>query len=122
MSFKKIFYQTISFFKHQRVNYTYNNKIENLLNKNKTKPLTQETKAKIKNRFAKYEFNKISMKWHRFYNSLHDDLILVEFNSNGQEVNFHQMANGPLFGKYTDEILSISKKHNPLDRYFKFGK
>lgn len=33
-------------------------------------------------------------------------LILVEFNTRFEEINFHQLNNGPLFGDDTEEILS----------------
>lgn len=50
------------------------------------------------------------------------EIILIEYNIDGQDINIHQMLNGPLFGEYTDEILSITQKHDPLNRYLKFGK
>ena len=33
--------------------------------------------------------------------------ILIEFNLIWQEINFHQINNGPLFGEYTDEVLKL---------------
>lgn len=30
---------------------------------------------------------------------------MIEYNLKGQEINFHQINNGPLFGDYTNEIL-----------------
>ncbi|MCX0371850.1 hypothetical protein LIZ77_13935 [Clostridium perfringens] len=32
--------------------------------------------------------------------------ILLEYNLSGQEINFHQLNNGPLFGKLTENILN----------------
>lgn len=34
-----------------------------------------------------------------------DSIILIEYNVKWQEINFHQLNNGPLFGIFTDEIL-----------------
>lgn len=34
------------------------------------------------------------------------NIIIIEFNISGQEINFHQFNNGPLFGEYTDEIMN----------------
>lgn len=38
--------------------------------------------------------------------------IIIEINVSGQEINFHQFNNGPLFGHYTEKIISMlhSKK------------
>lgn len=38
-----------------------------------------------------------------------DDIILIEFNPFWQEINDHQLNNGPLFGRYADEILNSLK-------------
>lgn len=46
---------------------------------------------------------------------------MIEFNALGQDINLHQMANGPLFGDYFDEIMEITKKYEPLDQ-LKYGK
>lgn len=35
----------------------------------------------------------------------HCNPILIELNNRSQEINFHQFNNGPLFGKYTDDVL-----------------
>lgn len=35
-----------------------------------------------------------------------EDLHLVEFNTKYQEINFHQLNNGPLFGDLTEELLA----------------
>ena len=74
MSFKKLFYQTIAFVKYHREIYRYKNVINTLLKKHKTKPLTKKTKFEIKNKFAKYGFNNVSTKWHRFFNSFYNNL------------------------------------------------
>lgn len=37
-------------------------------------------------------------------------IVLIEYNTYWQEINAHQLMNGPIFGKYTDEILSLLKK------------
>lgn len=34
-----------------------------------------------------------------------DDFIFIELNLIGQEINFHQKTNGPLFGELTEEVL-----------------
>lgn len=34
------------------------------------------------------------------------DLVLIEYNIRSQDINLHQVVNGPIFGKYTDQILS----------------
>jgi len=39
-----------------------------------------------------------------------NEIILIEFNTMLQEINFHQLNNGPLFGEYTEEILKSAKK------------
>ena len=41
---------------------------------------------------------------------------IIEINLSGQEINFHQFSNGPLFGDYTEQI--ISKLHK-IKRSFK---
>ncbi len=33
--------------------------------------------------------------------------VLIEANLKWQEINFHQVNNGPLFGRYTDEVLKL---------------
>ncbi len=33
--------------------------------------------------------------------------VLIESNLRYQEINFLQLNNGPLFGRYTDEVLSM---------------
>lgn len=35
-----------------------------------------------------------------------DEIVLIEYNTIYQEINFHQLNNGPLFGNFTDEILN----------------
>jgi len=38
-------------------------------------------------------------------------IVLIEFNTMLQEINFHQLNNGPLFGEYTETVLkSIDRK------------
>lgn len=37
-----------------------------------------------------------------------NEVILVEFNTIWQEINAHQLMNGPVFGKFTEEILRMS--------------
>lgn len=34
-----------------------------------------------------------------------DDVAIIEFNIVPQAIDLHQMCNGPLFGKYTDQVL-----------------
>lgn len=34
-----------------------------------------------------------------------DEIYIIEFNLMVQEIDFHQMCNGPLFGAYTDKVL-----------------
>ncbi|WP_340107020.1 sugar-transfer associated ATP-grasp domain-containing protein [Rhodohalobacter sp. 8-1] len=43
----------------------------------------------------------------------------VEVNNSGNEINFFQFNNGPLFGKYTDEVIEycISKKYKLYNEY-----
>jgi hypothetical protein len=36
-----------------------------------------------------------------------DSPIFIEFNTYNQNIDMHQIANGPLFGKFTDEILEL---------------
>jgi hypothetical protein len=36
--------------------------------------------------------------------------ILIEYNTYHQDITIHQLANGPLFGAFTDEILNIGSK------------
>ncbi|CAM4354504.1 sugar-transfer associated ATP-grasp domain-containing protein [Paenibacillus tarimensis] len=40
--------------------------------------------------------------------------VLVELNLIGQEINFHQFNNGPLFGDLTDDILRLLKEAKGL--------
>ncbi len=49
------------------------------------------------------------------------DIIIVEFNAMGQDINFHQICNGPLFGNYYKEILEITQKFDPLKQSLKYG-
>lgn len=43
------------------------------------------------------------------------EIYLIELNPGEQELSFHQLTNGPLFGKNTDEILEkISKRYKNL--------
>ena len=35
----------------------------------------------------------------------------VEVNNRSNEINFHQLNNGPLFGEFTDEIIAYCEKH-----------
>jgi hypothetical protein len=35
---------------------------------------------------------------------------LIEINNNNNEINFYQMNRGPLFGKYTQEIINYCQK------------
>ena len=35
----------------------------------------------------------------------------VEVNNRSNEINFHQLNNGPLFGEFTDEIITYCEKH-----------
>jgi hypothetical protein len=37
--------------------------------------------------------------------------LLIEYNTYHQDITIHQLANGPLFGKFTDEILSQIKNN-----------
>jgi hypothetical protein len=37
--------------------------------------------------------------------------VLIEFNLLAQEIAFHQMNNGPLFGDLTDEVLARARAH-----------
>lgn len=39
-----------------------------------------------------------------------DAPIFIEFNTYNQNIDGHQITNGPLFGKFTDEILELSLK------------
>jgi len=35
--------------------------------------------------------------------------VLIEFNLRGQEINFHQLCNGPLFGQCTGDVLDRAR-------------
>jgi hypothetical protein len=35
--------------------------------------------------------------------------VLIEFNMGDQEINFHQLANGPLFGEHTERVLAAAR-------------
>ncbi len=35
--------------------------------------------------------------------------VLIEFNLGDQEINFHQLANGPLFGEHTERVLALAR-------------
>lgn len=50
------------------------------------------------------------------------EVRLIEFNSLGQGINMHQETNGPLFGEYTHEILSIARSEAKFSKHRKFGK
>lgn len=49
------------------------------------------------------------------------NIIIVEFNALGQDINFHQICNGPLFGEYYKEVLEITEKYDPLSQSLKYG-
>lgn len=34
-----------------------------------------------------------------------NDIAIIEFNITPQEIDFHQVCNGPLFGEYTEQVL-----------------
>ena len=34
-----------------------------------------------------------------------NEVVLIEFNIRWQEINSHQISNGPLFNEYTDSVL-----------------
>lgn len=38
--------------------------------------------------------------------------IFIEFNTYYQDIDLHQITNGPLFGEFTDEILELGLKKN----------
>lgn len=40
-----------------------------------------------------------------------NDPVLIEYNTYRQGIQSHQIANGPLFGKFTDELLEIGRKY-----------
>ncbi|MBS1525474.1 MAG: hypothetical protein JST19_07485, partial [Bacteroidetes bacterium] len=35
----------------------------------------------------------------------------IEINNRSNEINFHQLNNGPLFGEFTDEVIAYCEKH-----------
>ncbi len=39
---------------------------------------------------------------------VNNSILIIEYNCRGQGITMHQKANGPLFGKYSDEILKQS--------------
>ena len=39
-----------------------------------------------------------------------DAPVFIEFNTYSQNIDIHQITNGPLFGKFTDEILELGLK------------
>ncbi len=48
-------------------------------------------------------------------------LKIIEVNNRNIEINFHQMNNGPLFGKFTDEIINyVSLNKQNIHYYLKF--
>ncbi|HDZ03949.1 hypothetical protein LCGC14_0132130 [marine sediment metagenome] len=47
---------------------------------------------------------------------------IVEYNTLGQDINLHQLVNGPLFGNYFDEIMEITRNHDFLTEAMKYGK
>lgn len=49
------------------------------------------------------------------------EIGIIEYNASGQDINLHQMINGPLFGGYYNEIIEIAHKFNPLDNLLKYG-
>lgn len=74
MSFRKLFYQFINIVKYYRAIYTYNIKINTLLKKINLKSLSNKATLEIRNNFSKYGFNKISIKWHRYYSGFHNEM------------------------------------------------
>lgn len=43
------------------------------------------------------------------------EIYLIEVNLGGQEISFHQIQNGPLFGEYTSEILlRVKEEYNSI--------
>jgi hypothetical protein len=49
------------------------------------------------------------------------EIVIVEFNAMGQDINFHQILNGPLLGSYYKEILKITENFDPLSQSLQFG-
>ena len=50
------------------------------------------------------------------------EVRLIEFNALGQGINMHQESNGPLFGEYTDEILSLAQREAKFSKHKMYGK
>lgn len=67
-------------------------------------PMYEKVKKCVQKHHKKLPYFKI-ISWDIAVNS-ENEAILIEFNSFGQGINILQMANGPLLGNYTDEILS----------------
>lgn len=42
------------------------------------------------------------------------EVKIIEFNTFGQGINLHQIANGPLFGNYFDEIMKTAKNYDKV--------
>jgi len=40
-----------------------------------------------------------------FFLDRENNVKIIEINNINNEINFHQMNNGPLFGEYTDEVI-----------------
>lgn len=40
-----------------------------------------------------------------------NNIRCIEINNRSNEINFHQLNNGPLFGEFTDEVIAYCEKH-----------
>lgn len=51
-----------------------------------------------------------------------DSVKIIEFNAMGQELNFHQVLNGPIFEPVFSDIIELSLKHDKYKDLMTFGK
>ena len=69
MKFRNIFYKSIAKIKYLKAKLFYNGKINLMLKKNNCEAISPDYKNKIHRAFSKHGFNRVSTKWHKFYNS-----------------------------------------------------
>ena len=88
----------------------------NVTLENKIMPKFNEMKAVVKDIGSKFPYHRIL--GHDICLDKNGEVKFIEVNNRNLGINEHQMVSGPLFGKYTDEIIDfclVNKKKLKID-------
>ncbi len=81
-------------------------------------PMFKEILENIQEKHKKLPYFKL-VSWD--FTVTNESLIkMIEYNVIGQDINLHQMANGPLFGEYFNEIMTITKNLKDTNNVVKY--